>query len=212
MKNFGRLIVVVLLGLVTAGAAQDAGSGKEASKKKETAKSEAMSMPMPKPAPEMDKLAKAIAGSWTTRETIEVSEMAPKGGKGSGTATIKLGPGGLSLIEDYHSRGGMGAFSGHGVFWWDDQAKGYRNVWCDNLTPGGCTVANGLGKWDGDSLVFDDEQEMMGKKYLIKNVLTPGAGGFSFALHSGETADSMKKMMTIQYSKAGAKGEAKPGN
>ena len=39
--------------------------------------------------------------------------MMPKGGTGSGSAVIKRGPGGLSLVEveDYHSHGGLSAFN-----------------------------------------------------------------------------------------------------
>ena len=76
-----------------------------------------MGMPMPKPSPQIEKLAGKIVGTWNTNEDFEVSEMMPKGGKGHGTAIIKKGPGGLSVVEDYHSRGGAGAFAGHGVFW-----------------------------------------------------------------------------------------------
>ena len=183
--------------------AQDA-PAKSAKKKVAPAKSEMAGMPMAKPGPEMQKLTKMLAGTWNTTESFEVTEMMPQGGKGTGAAVIKPGPGGMSLVEEYHSHGGLGSFSGHGVFWWDEKAKGYRNVWCDSMTPGGCAVANGLGNWEGDSLVFNDEQEMMGKKMAMKNELKPDGGAIVLTMSSGDSADSMKKVGTIRYVKGGA--------
>ena len=131
--------------------------------------------------------------------------MMPKGGKGSGTAVITSGPGALSLIENYRSKGAMGTFSGHGVFWWDDKAQGYKSIWCDDMTPNGCAVANGLGKWEGENLVFEDEQEMMGKKQAMKTTLTSAKpGAVSLTMEGGEPGSPMKKFMTIKYEKAGA--------
>src|SRR5689334_21951304 len=174
MRVMTRALFVAIT-MVAVCLAQNAPS-KTSKKKTAPAKSEMAGMPMAKPGPEMQKLTKMLAGTWSTAEKFEVNEMMPQGGKGSGTAVIKPGPGGLSLVEDYHSHGGLGSFSGHGVFWWDEKAKGYRSVWCDTMTPGGCAVANGLGSWEGDSLVFNDEQDMMGKKTTMKNELKSEGG------------------------------------
>ena len=190
--------------------AQDAMNKSEDKKMAKKAADTSMGMPMPKPSAEMQKMSKMLVGTWTTSETFEVSDMMPKGGKGSGMAVMKNGPGGLSVVEEYHSKGGLGAFSGHGVFWWDDQAKGFKNVWCDSTTPAGCTVAKGVGNFDGDKLVFNDEQEMMGKNAVMQNVLIPEGSGITMTLSSGESAGAMKKLMTIKYSKPAAKKEATP--
>ena len=97
------LLVMVLLCLGVVAAQQTSHKdAKKASTKSETS----MGMPMPKPSPQIEKLAGKIVGTWNTNEDFEVSEMMPKGGKGHGTAIIKKGPGGLSVVEDYHSRGG----------------------------------------------------------------------------------------------------------
>lgn len=203
-----RLFLFLLLTLALCVTLSAQESSDKKSMKKDMGKSQMM-MPMPKPSPEMEKMMKMLVGSWSTSETFEVSEMAPKGGSGHGTAVIKRGPGGLSMVEDYNSHGAMGAFHGHGVFWWDDSAKGYKSVWCDNTTPNGCAAATGLGKWDGDNLVFDDEQTMMGKKYTTKTSLTSsGPSTVSMTMDSAEEGGSMKRMMSIKYTKAGGKGDA----
>ncbi len=60
---------------------------------------------MPKPSPEMQKLIKMFAGTWTKEGRIEPNEFLPKGGTGTGIETSKAGPGGNSLISDYRSKG-----------------------------------------------------------------------------------------------------------
>jgi len=170
MRLMRPMVLLIMASLCLGVAAQQT---KHKDAKKASTKSETPAgMPMPKPSPQIEKLADKIVGTWNTSEDFEVSEMMPKGGKGHGVAVIKKGPGGLSVTEDYHSRGGMGAFAGHGVFWWDDKANGYKSVWCDNTSPTGCSVSNGLGKWEGNDVVFNDEQEMMGKKMAMKEVYT----------------------------------------
>src|SRR6266699_11140 len=197
------LLVITLLCLGVLAAQQP--SHKDA--KQASTKSEAsMGMPTPQPSPQIEKLAEKIAGTWHTSEDFEVSEMMPKGGKGHGTAVIKKGPGGLSVTEDYHSRGGMGAFAGHGVFWLDDKANGYKSVWCDNTSPNGCSASNGLGKWEGNDVVFNDEQEMMGKKMAMKEVYTDiKPSSFTMTINGSQDGGPMKRQMTIKYTKSGAK-------
>lgn len=167
---------------------------------------------MTKPAAEMQKLIKTFSGTWNTAETFEKSEMAPEGGSGHGTSTFKAGPGGLSMIQDYKSHSKMGTFAGHGVTWWDADAQGYKSVWCDSMS-NKCQVANGMAKWEGDDLVFNDEQEMNGKKEQTKMVDTDiKPGSFTMTMDGGSEG-TMKRVMTIKYTKAGGAapaGDKKP--
>ncbi len=207
---------VMCLGLLmcVATAAQDKPKGSGAAKpmaKKTGGEGGQMAMPMAKPSPEMEKLGKMLVGTWSTSEKHEPSPWAPKGATGKGMAVIKKGPGGLSLVEDYKSSSGMGAFAGHGVVWWDAKAGGYKSVWCDSMTPVGCEPAKGVAKWEGNSLVGTDESEMMGQKMAMKETwsdITPDS--FTFAMDGGPPGGAMKRMMTIKYTRAGApKTEAK---
>jgi len=200
-----RPMLLLIVSLLCAGVAAQQTKHKDG--KKASTKSEMPAgMPMAKPSPQIVKLADKIVGAWNTNEDFEVSEMMPKGGKGHGTAIIKKGPGGLSLTEDYRSRGGMGSFAGHGVFWWDEKANGFKSVWCDNTSPTGCSVSNGLGKWEGNDVVFNDEQEMMGKKMAMKEVYTDmKPSSFTMTMEGSQDGGPMKRQMTIKYTKAGAK-------
>ncbi len=210
MKSVRLIALSITAGVLCLGVAvaQESAGKKSTGKTGKKAPEKEMAMPMPKPSPEMQKLSQMLVGTWSTAETFEVSEMMPKGGKGAGTAVIKNGPGGLSVVEDYRSHGGMGAFSGHGVFWWDDKAQGYKSIWCDNATPNGCSVANGLGKWEGGNLVFNDEQEMMGKKQAMKETLVREGSAMTFTMESGDPGGAMKKVMTIKYKQAAPKAAA----
>ena len=188
--------VCVCTSLVAQNDAKSAGSKKPAAE---------AAMPMPKPDPQMTKMIKMMAGSWTVAEKSDPNPMMPKGGTGKGTATITPGPGGMSLIEKYHSTGMMGGnFNGMGTFWWDAKANAYRGVWCDTMTPGGCD-SSGMTKWEGDNLVGTMEGEMNGQKMLTKFIYSDWKpNSFVMKMMSGPDANSLKDMMTITYTRAGA--------
>lgn len=169
------------------------------------------SMPMPKPAPEMTKLIKLLAGNWMITEKAEPNPMAPKGGSGTGTAKLWAGPGGLSLLESYHSSGtAMGPnFNGFGVFWWDDKVQAYHGLWCDTMTPGGCD-SSGTTKWQGDNLVGTMESDMNGQKTVATFTYSDWKpDSFVMTMAMGPDANSLKKFMTITYTKSSGMG--KPG-
>jgi hypothetical protein len=203
MKTILRGTILVLLGGLCAMplAAQDSAM----SAKPKTAKpSDQMAMPMPKPAPEMTKMIKMMAGNWTVTEKSDPNAMFPNGGAGKGTAVLTPGPGGLSLVEKYHSSGLMGgSFNGVGTFWWDPKANLYRGVWCDNMTPNGCDPS-GTTKWDGNNLVGTMEGDMNGQKMVTRFTYSDfKPGSFVMTMEMGPDTSKMQKAMTITYTKAG---------
>lgn len=211
--NVTRFVVFVSVVLLSVASftqeAQKSSAGQSAAKPSGQGKAKAGGMSMKAPSsPEMDKLAKTMVGTWTTAETVPPSQMMPNGGTGSGEAIIHRGPGGNSLLQNYRSQSAMGKFAGHGITWYDPQAKAFKNIWCDTMTPGGCEVFNGTGQWEGDKLVFTGTQNMMGKTEQVKETMsdiTPDS--FTFTIESGPDANSMKNFMTIKYTrKAGAMG------
>ena len=200
LTRVGLVALFLSLSLVaqeTPGASKMQSSGKPAA----SAKAKPAGMPMAMaPSPEMNKLTKAMAGMWTTAETAPPSQMMPNGGTGTGEAMIHRGPGGNSLMQNYRSQSAMGKFAGHGITWYDPQAKAFKNIWCDSMTPAGCEVFNGTGQWEGDKLVFTGTQNMMGKTEQVKETMsdiTPDS--FTFTIESGPDANSMKNFMTIKY-------------
>jgi hypothetical protein len=200
-------ILVVLGGLfaMPLAAQESAMSAKpKASKPKEQ-----MSMPMPKPTPEMTKMIKMMAGTWTVTEKHDPNPMMPNGGTGKGSAVLTPGPGGMSLTEKYHSSGAMGSFSGLGTFWWDPKAQLYRGVWCDNMTPNGCDTS-GTTKWEGDKLVGTMEGEMNGQKMMSRFTYSDfKPNSFVMTMEMGPDSSKMQKAMTVTYTKAGGMAENK---
>lgn len=203
MKTILRGTILAVLGALCAVplAAQD--SAMSAKPKAEKPK-EQMGMPMIKPAPEMTKMIKMLAGTWTVAEKHEPNPMMPSGGTGKGTAVLTPGPGGLSLMEKYHSSGAMGPnFTGDGTFWWDPQAKLYRTVWCDNMTPNGCD-SSGSTKWDGDKLVGTMEGDMNGQKMVSRFTYSDfKPNSFVMTMEMGPNAGKMQKAMTLTYTRTG---------
>jgi len=151
----------------------------------------------------MQKLFKAFLGAWRVTEKIESSETMPNGGVGEGEEVYRSGPGGVSIIEEIHLKQTTGEISGLGVGWWDQQAQGYRAVWCDSENPSGCILMAHLAKWEGDQFVLRDEFERNGKKFDFKEVfseITPTS--FTQTLYQGETGKELKRLLTIHATKS----------
>jgi Protein of unknown function (DUF1579) len=208
MKTIPRVMLfVVLAGLSCAAIfAQEKAAPAKAKPAKPAA--QAQQMPMPTPSPEMTKLIKTLSGNWTVTEKHEPSPMMPKGGTGKGSATIKAGPGQLSLVENYQSSGAMGAsFKGMGTWWWDPKAQAFRGLWCDNMTPNGCDTS-GSTKWEGDKLVGTMQGDMGGQMMTMRFTYSDfQPDSFVMTMEMGPDASKMQKAMTVTYTKAAAGGK-----
>lgn len=62
-------------------------------------------------APEVQRLSDTLVGEWKTTEKFEANEFLKTEAAGSGTFSIRKGPGGNSLILDYTSQSSMGPYS-----------------------------------------------------------------------------------------------------
>jgi hypothetical protein len=189
-----RWITVLAAGLLCLAAiAQD----KSASKKKAMPPTGAAGMAMPKPAPEMKEL-RDLVGTWSTDEKFEPSPFMPSGGTATGTNTVRLGPGGFSVLMEQRSKSSMGPFSGHGVLTWDPNEKAYKTVWADSMTPG---VVMSTGHKEADAIVYNGEAMVMGKKMSVKDVIsdrTPTSYTLTSYMNDGS---GEKLMMTIKFTK-----------
>ncbi len=149
-------------------------------------------------APEMEKLAKALSGTWNIRIVLEPSEQMPKGGKGHGEEVWKVGPGGSSLIEEYSSTGDEGEISGLGVFWWDRDAARFQVTWCDSTSITGCSVMKRGARSRADEIVLEDEWQDTGKQFTFREVFSNiTKNSFTQTIYQGETAGMLKKVVTI---------------
>ena len=85
-------------------------------------------------AAEMDRL-KFYLGEWDYIETYPKSEFYPNGGKNTGRYTSKLGPGGNSLINTFHSQGPVGDFEGWLVVTWTPGKKRTKRMLSGMISP-----------------------------------------------------------------------------
>jgi len=209
MKRVGVVLLAVVVCLAAAAQEKKAGAkapAKHGAKKAGTAAASQGMMPAIKPSPEMEK-AKWMVGVWRATEKHQAMEMMPAGGS-TGTDVVKLGPGGLSIVSDYRSKGDMGPFVGHGVLWWDDKQKAYKGIWCDSMSPSGCET-DSTGRWEGDKLVFTVHGEMMGKRVETKETYTDiKPGSFTLNFETSTDGGPMKPAMSIHFVR-GAKEKAK---
>jgi hypothetical protein len=129
--------------------------------------------PLSKSAPEMDRL-KFYLGEWDYTETYPKSASYPNGGKNTGLYTSKLGPGGNSLINGFHSKGPVGDFEGLLLITWDPKEKSYKAYAFGNDFPGALVET---GQFEGDALVFRAEFSAGGATLKLRNVthlVSPG--------------------------------------
>lgn len=118
----------------------------------------AKSAPQKPGAAEMERL-KFYLGEWDYTETYPKSSFYPDGGKNTGLYTSKLGPGGNSLINSFHSQGPVGDFEGLLILTWDAREKAYKAYAFGNGFPGALVET---GQFEGDSLVFRSEFPLPG--------------------------------------------------
>lgn len=198
-----KLLITGAVALLTVCAiAQETPAAKKSPAKKQQAQS---AMPMFKPSPEMQKMTKMFVGKWTAVVKTEAMAGMPAS-ESKGSATFRSGPGGLSLIEEFRTTSGaMGSFSGHGVTYWDAQARNYTGMWCDSMTPTGC-LPGGTSKWEGDNIVgFMDSPDETGKmtKYrMTYSDMKPDS--VTFTMEQPDNNGGYKKVMTIVYTRAAA--------
>jgi hypothetical protein len=123
--------------------------------------------PQAKPgAGEMERL-KFYLGEWDYTETYPKSAFSPNGGKNTGVYTSKLGPGGNSLINTFHSQGPVGDFEGLLVMTWDAKEKAYKAYVFGNGFPGAVVQT---GQFEGDALVYRYEFSAGGATMKLRNV------------------------------------------
>jgi len=123
--------------------------------------------------PEMDRLAKALAGDWETVETMERGRFFPNGGSRHGIVHARLSAGGNVLIYEVHSDGSAGKLDGFHTIWWDKTTKVYYFFACFNGAHP-CRM-RGTAHWEASTFVNDYEEKIDGKTTRWRDtfVITP---------------------------------------
>ena len=137
--------------------------------------------------PEMERLAKALAGDWSTTETMQRSKFFPNGGSRHGKAHVKLAAGGTTLIYEVHSDGSAGKLDGMLVIWWDKAANLYEFFACFNDPAHPCK-SRGTAHWEGATFVNDYDLTLDGRKTQARDSFsfTPSSHTLVAAMDQGD--------------------------
>jgi hypothetical protein len=114
----------------------------------------------------MERLA-FLVGTWIATDTYERTQFAPNGATGSGEYKTVLGPGGFSLLTDYHYRAPQGESSGHQVLTWEFERAAYMGCAVTSTSTGLLLVS---GNWEGGNLVLSGEFKARGLKVSFKSI------------------------------------------
>jgi hypothetical protein len=120
--------------------------------------------------PEMARLARALAGDWSTEEIVQHGKPVPAGSGRRGASHVRLTGGGTALVSEGHSVGAVGGdLRWFITIWWDADAKRYRFLTCfRTATDAGCEL-RGTAQWVGDVFVNDYEEPVDGKRTRMQD-------------------------------------------
>jgi len=152
----------------------------------------------PSPAPEMQRLAKMLVGEWSVDEDFATGGTMPNGGKGTGHTVIRPGPGGFSLIEELVSN--SPTVHQHNIIWWDKKAQGFKALGCEDFSGEGCGGEDGLGRWQGNEVVWQLSVEKDGKIVPAKIVWAEkGKGAFAATMYIADANGTLRRDWTFLH-------------
>jgi hypothetical protein len=151
------------------------------------------------PAPEMQRLAALLAGTWDMTLTYAPGPLAPDGGRGTGQETGRPGPGGLSLFIETTAGGPAGRYEAGGIIEWSATEHVYKLHWVSSLSHVGSYFD---GTWVGEDLVFNGTENLMGQAFASRHAITKiRADAFLYTVDIGAKHDQLKRTITIEYTK-----------
>ena len=156
------------------------------------------------PSAEIERLIATFEGRWSVRETHEPSAWRSQRATGIGTAEFIRGPGSMSLLQMYRSSVGEFPFEGHGVTWWNSEARHYEGIWCENTATDGCDHS-GVARWKDNRLIAEYEDDMDGKPTRERRTIsgiTPDSFTVVIEMAIGDTP--LRPAIMIEYERQGA--------
>ena len=157
------------------------------------------------PAPQMKKLS-VLLGAWQLteawREPVRYKrgqyEGIPGEG-GSGTLTVRPGPGGFSLVLDYDARNPMGRVTALAVLAWDPARKLYE---LDEIHSAFPAVLHLTGKFEKGDLVFRGKSGRTGEQGAVRLVWKGlGQDAWTATFSAAEEGGRMERVWTTELSR-----------
>lgn len=153
------------------------------------------------PSPEMNRLIRAFAGSYTTVEHHQPHEGFPNGGIRTGKVVIRPAAGGNAMVSEVHSHSPQGDLDYMGVFWWDPSAGVYRLLMCARQFPEGC-LTGATARWEGSKFVRTQEVNQDGKKIVLRDTISFAPNSFTnvaeVSIDGGPMKEQIRTIATRQ--------------
>jgi hypothetical protein len=146
-------------------------------------------------------------GTWDVTIRTEPAADSPHTGLDKGVATISKGPGGLSIVQKFWSRGTSGFIKGQSYTWWDGPTSTYKSVWCDNTQ--GCTEFTTA--ISGRSWTTELDGEADGKKVhtIIRATMSENLSTIREEVTSSSDGGPLKLESVSEYIRVPAAGRQK---
>lgn len=124
-------------------------------------------------APEMARLAKALAGDWRSVEVMQYGKPVPEGAGRKGENHVRLVGGGTALIAEGHTVGTVGGdLQWFTTLWWDTEIHRYRFLTCFKASDANGCELRGTAFWAGDTLVNEYSEPVDGKVTKMRDLWT----------------------------------------
>ena len=156
-------------------------------------------MEMPKPGPEVKRLAYFV-GTWKTDGDIKPNAMMPAG-KMTSTDKCEWFPGGFQVVIHSTGKSPMGASHGLGIISYNAEDKAYSYYGIDNMG----FAEGSKGSVDGKNWVFTGDSKMGGKVYHGRYSMTEDSPtSYSFKYEMSEDGKTWAVVMEGKSTKAAA--------
>src|SRR5262249_22307903 len=122
---------------------------------------------------------------------------APAQAPNPGTEVWSALTGGMTLLEENHTRFPAGDDYGTALLWWDGKAKAIRGLWCSSISDQGCDRM--AARWEGKEAVMTGEWEQAGKRTAWKEVYSfDGPDTFTQTLFFGPPGGTLERAAIIR--------------
>jgi Protein of unknown function (DUF1579) len=163
-------------------------------------------MEMPKPGPEVKKLA-YFAGTWKSEGDLKENPFGMPSGKFSSTDKCEWFSGGYSVVCHSTGKGPTGAMHGIGILAYNGEDKVYTYYGIDNMGYGGLSKGN----VDGNNWVYTSDEKMGGKAFHGRySMETSSPDSYTFKYETSEDGQKWMTVMEGKSTKAAAEKKAAP--
>jgi hypothetical protein len=159
------------------------------------------------PTPNLQSLARTLAGDWRLQVHLEGGTQTPKGFDGVGKETWRASAGDMTLTEEESMSAGPMNMIITGLFWTDQVTHELHALDCNNQNPHVCGIKDALDsvavRWDGKELVVEEKEGIKNGEQMMSRIvwskITPSS--FTETGYFGPSGGPFQKGMTMVATK-----------